>query len=338
VTGVAALAEPTPVGRSWTHVLLGAVRPEFRAEVYVPDPGDRVLCPRPPSDAQLKRGPAEGCAVVVCRRSVHMGRLCRGHHARWKRAGRPPLDGFIAVVGAVNTRHVVCALPDCEFRWPRAVGCATPTSTSTSGCVATTGLSIRRGTSRGCLRPGAGAARGLIPAAWAGCLRWSCSSCCRPVTTHAARCSRLGRLRPWRAGPATRRSPRCWTTATGGGRRRRRGCAARTGGTRWASCATPATGYSVSARRSAISSCGIGTSGPSTGSTRTDAGRISRSGGSTSPTSSRVGFWRSPSAGRAGAWERRRNRRRAWSAPPARCGGSSGGRTPRASCRPHRAR
>ena len=115
MTSTPMLAEPTPVGRSWTHVLLGAVRPEFRAEVYVPDPADRVLSPRPPSDAQLKRGPAEGCAVGVCRRSVHMGRLCRGHHARWKRAGRPLLDGFIAAAGAVNTRHDFCALAGCEF-------------------------------------------------------------------------------------------------------------------------------------------------------------------------------------------------------------------------------
>lgn len=115
MTSMPMLAEPPPVGRSWTHVLLGAVRPEFRADVYVPDPGDRVLSARAPTDANLKRGPAEGCAVVVCRRSVHMGRLCCGHHERWKRAGRPPVDGFIAAVGAVNTRHVVCALPACEF-------------------------------------------------------------------------------------------------------------------------------------------------------------------------------------------------------------------------------
>ncbi len=115
MTSTPALAASVPEDCSWTHVLLGAVRPEFRADVYVPDPADRVLSPRPPTDAQLERGPAEGCAVAVCQRSVHMGRLCRGHNARRKRAGRPLLDGFIDAVGAVNTRHVVCALPGCEF-------------------------------------------------------------------------------------------------------------------------------------------------------------------------------------------------------------------------------
>jgi hypothetical protein len=29
-------AAPVENGRSWLHVLVGAVRPEFRAEVYVP--------------------------------------------------------------------------------------------------------------------------------------------------------------------------------------------------------------------------------------------------------------------------------------------------------------
>lgn len=115
MTSMPMLAEPAPVGRSWTHVLLGSVRPEFRADVYVPDPGDRVLSARAPTDAQLERGPAECCAVAVCRRSVYLGRLCRSHHARWHRAGRPPVDGFAAGVRAVNTRHAFCGLPGCGF-------------------------------------------------------------------------------------------------------------------------------------------------------------------------------------------------------------------------------
>nr|MBA2630885.1 hypothetical protein [Thermoleophilaceae bacterium] len=68
----ATLAAATPgPGRSWLHVLLGAVRAEFRAEVYVPDADDRVLCPRPPTDALLARGPVEGCLAAGCRRSAY---------------------------------------------------------------------------------------------------------------------------------------------------------------------------------------------------------------------------------------------------------------------------
>jgi hypothetical protein len=43
VSGAPAFAAAGPAGRSWTHVLLGAVRAEFRADVYVQDPIDRVL-------------------------------------------------------------------------------------------------------------------------------------------------------------------------------------------------------------------------------------------------------------------------------------------------------
>ena len=56
----AMVAEPPPVGRSWTHVLLGAVRPEFHAEVYVPDPAD-------------------GCCTPTCASRC----LDRGRIARW---------------------------------------------------------------------------------------------------------------------------------------------------------------------------------------------------------------------------------------------------------------
>jgi hypothetical protein len=41
MTSAPALAAPGPDGRSWTHLLLGAVRAGFRADVYVPDPEDR---------------------------------------------------------------------------------------------------------------------------------------------------------------------------------------------------------------------------------------------------------------------------------------------------------
>lgn len=97
------------------HVLLGAVRPEFRAEVYVPDAGDRVLCARPPTDALLARGRVKGCVVSGCRRSAYGLGLCHGHLRRWKQAGRPDLGRFVSEVGLVHTRHSFCVVADCGF-------------------------------------------------------------------------------------------------------------------------------------------------------------------------------------------------------------------------------
>jgi integrase len=114
VSAALAAAAASP-GRSWLHVLLGAVRPEFRAEVYVPDAGDRVLCARPPTDALLARGRVKGCVVSGCRRSAYGLGLCHGHLRRWKQAGRPDLGRFVSEVGLVHTRHSFCVVADCGF-------------------------------------------------------------------------------------------------------------------------------------------------------------------------------------------------------------------------------
>jgi integrase len=99
--------------RSWTHVLLGAVRPEFRAEVYEAAAEDRVLgrCPRAGSDLE----PVEKCAVSVCRRSVHRLGLCTAHLTHWSRAGRPERETFVEAAPRVETRPSVCAVPGCGF-------------------------------------------------------------------------------------------------------------------------------------------------------------------------------------------------------------------------------
>jgi len=114
VSAVLAAAAVSP-GRLWLHVLLSAVRPEFRAEMYVPEAGDHVLCARPPTDALLARGAVEGCAVAGCRRSAYGWGLCRSHLRRWKLAGRPDRGSFASEVGLVHTRHSICLVADCGF-------------------------------------------------------------------------------------------------------------------------------------------------------------------------------------------------------------------------------
>ena len=80
------LASPTASVKSqpsWRHLLLGAVRPEFRADVYVPDPTDPVLF-------------GARCQVVGCAARGHHSAsvglprgeyLCEPHGAMWRRDG-----------------------------------------------------------------------------------------------------------------------------------------------------------------------------------------------------------------------------------------------------------
>lgn len=85
--------------------LLGAVRPEFRVDVYVPAPGDPVLG-RPL------------CSVPGCDRSGWEHGLCGGHNNRWRMQGRPELAGFLADAGtALNGRRGLshCTVAGCRF-------------------------------------------------------------------------------------------------------------------------------------------------------------------------------------------------------------------------------
>jgi len=74
---------------SWEQLLGEVVRPEFRVEVYRPQPGDPVLF-----------GPS--CVVGACRarglqRAEGMrGHLCDGHARAWRRDGEPALRAWVA--------------------------------------------------------------------------------------------------------------------------------------------------------------------------------------------------------------------------------------------------
>ncbi|MCA1706042.1 MAG: site-specific integrase [Actinobacteria bacterium] len=131
---------------------MAAVRPEFRAEVYVPDPDDPVFrspqcavddCDRITQHSGLcnghsirwkKRGclaldefltdpgkPIRGrtelgrCAVEGCRYGVNGHGLCSKHHDRWVRAGRPDLGGWTAQAVVVGDSRAECGMPFCSL-------------------------------------------------------------------------------------------------------------------------------------------------------------------------------------------------------------------------------
>jgi len=85
--------------------LLGVVRPEFRVDVYVPDPGDPVLG-RPI------------CSVPGCDRSGWEYGLCTAHGGRWRAQGRPELTVFVTQPGPeLNGRRGLsrCTVTGCRF-------------------------------------------------------------------------------------------------------------------------------------------------------------------------------------------------------------------------------
>jgi integrase len=85
--------------------LLAALRPEFRAEVLLPDPDDPVLG-------------YTGCAVQGCDRPAHGRGLCGGHLTRWRQRGRPPRQQFLDDPGRplVGRRELEsCTVSDCGY-------------------------------------------------------------------------------------------------------------------------------------------------------------------------------------------------------------------------------
>lgn len=101
-------AAPASHGRL-LEKLMAAVRPEFRVDLFVPDPADPIL--------GLKT-----CLVDGCDRStyaVHSEHgLCSRHADRWRTAGRPDLAMFAGDAGPTLTGRSEpgrCSAPDCGF-------------------------------------------------------------------------------------------------------------------------------------------------------------------------------------------------------------------------------
>ena len=85
--------------------MMTVVRPQFRVDVYLPDPDDPVLG-RPM------------CCVPDCDRSRAEGRLCSGHGRRWRVAGRPDLSAFLAAPGPPLPGRIeltACTVEGCRY-------------------------------------------------------------------------------------------------------------------------------------------------------------------------------------------------------------------------------
>ena len=83
--------------------LMAAVRPEFRADVLLPDPGDSVLG-------------WTACLFTGCGRPVIARGLCTAHHRRWKLRGRPGLAAYLASAErpiAAAGEPAKCIVPGC---------------------------------------------------------------------------------------------------------------------------------------------------------------------------------------------------------------------------------
>jgi hypothetical protein len=92
--------------------LMAVVRPQFRADVYVPAPNDPVFI-------------ADQCAVAGCDRtsaSIQRG-LCNAHSLRFRKRGCPAMEDFLADPGPpTRGRRALkaCAVAGCRHgRWSR---------------------------------------------------------------------------------------------------------------------------------------------------------------------------------------------------------------------------
>lgn len=94
-----------PAAKGLLEKLMAAVRPEFRIDVYFPDPEDPVLGRRT-------------CPVPECDRSVAENGLCGAHGLRWTSQGRPAMEQFLANPGPeVKGRRQLgrCLVDGCEY-------------------------------------------------------------------------------------------------------------------------------------------------------------------------------------------------------------------------------
>ena len=101
-------AAPSPRGRL-LEKLIATVRPEFRVDLFVPDPKDPIL--------GLKT-----CLVDGCDRSTYASHsehgMCSRHAERWRMAGRPDLAMFAADAGPALTGRSEpgrCTAPGCRY-------------------------------------------------------------------------------------------------------------------------------------------------------------------------------------------------------------------------------
>ena len=74
---------PASVGSGLLARLMAVVRPEFRVDILVPEPGALIFS-------------AEPCRVAGCLRMPWTRKLCRGHYYRWKQDGCPDVEVFAA--------------------------------------------------------------------------------------------------------------------------------------------------------------------------------------------------------------------------------------------------
>ena len=85
--------------------LMAVVRPEFRADIVVPDRGSLVF-------------DTSACRVPGCVRQPRTRGLCKGHYYSWKDRDRPDIDAFAATaspVGLGRKELTVCAVPGCRY-------------------------------------------------------------------------------------------------------------------------------------------------------------------------------------------------------------------------------
>ncbi|MBO3678729.1 tyrosine-type recombinase/integrase [Streptomyces sp. NEAU-YJ-81] len=97
-------AVPAP-GAGLLGKLMAAVRPEFRVDVFIPEPGQLIFG-------------LGACRVPGCPRQPRTRQLCRGHYYRWQQHGKPDVEKFIADPGSGpvgRAELTACAIVGCRF-------------------------------------------------------------------------------------------------------------------------------------------------------------------------------------------------------------------------------
>lgn len=85
--------------------LMATVRVEFRADVFIPAPGELIF-------------DLGACRVAGCPRQPRTRQLCKGHYYRWQRRGSPDMDTFLASPGegpVGRTELRACSVSGCRF-------------------------------------------------------------------------------------------------------------------------------------------------------------------------------------------------------------------------------